>query len=109
MSSEPVVNSQAVMTEGISRKTLAKFAQHAFKRAAWAAIEWISHCSVVVVILLGMRGIEALVHWLWPGGVLSFLGLMTLDELFSTADFILLCGILVLGIACVVRAYRGIP
>ena len=107
MSSEPVAKSPNVVTEGPSRQTLAKFAEHTFKRAAWAAIEWLSHCFVVVVILLGMRGIETLVHWLWPGEALTFLGLITLHELFSTADFILLCSILVFGIACVVRAYRG--
>src|SRR3954462_844125 len=108
MSLEPVVSSQDVMAESLSKMTLAKFAEHALKKASWAAIEWISHCSVVVIILLGMRGVEALSHWLWPDKTLSFLGLITLDELFSTADFTLLSLILGLGIACVVKAYRGV-
>jgi hypothetical protein len=109
MPSEPVVSAAEMVAENLSKRTLAEFAKYALRRAVWAIIEWLSHCSVVIVILLGMRGIEALVHWLWPAEALSFLGLITLGELFSTADFILLCSILVLGIACVVRAYRGEP
>jgi hypothetical protein len=92
----------------MSSDTLGAVAGHAAKRAILAAIEWISHCAVVVVILLGIRGLEELVHWLWPGKEMSFLGLMTLADLFSAADFILLCSILMLGIACVIRAYRGV-
>lgn len=72
-----------------------------------AVIEWLSHCLIVAAILAGMRGLQVLVHWLWGDEELMFLGLVPLEHLFHTADFLLLAAVLTLGIACVVRAYRG--
>lgn len=78
------------------------------KRSLVAIGEWISHCIVVAAILVGMWLLHGLSNLLWRGQAISFLGLFSLDELFATADFILLCLILLLGIGCVSKAYRGV-
>lgn len=87
---------------------IAPFARHTGTKVAFASIEWLAHCLVLGVLLVGMRGLEALVDLLWPGGQLSFLGLVPIHQLFSTADFLLLAAVLVLGVGCVIKAYRGL-
>ena len=77
-------------------------------KAVFASLEWLAHCLVVGVLLVGMRSLEALVNFLWPGDQLLFLGLVPIHQLFSTADFLLLVAVLILGISCVVKAYRGV-
>ena len=84
------------------------FMRRVFLRATFAAIEWLSHCVVIAVILCGMRGLELLTHLLWGRQKVTFLGFVSIHELFSTADFLLLVFILFLGIACVIKAYRGV-
>jgi hypothetical protein len=106
---EPVSPGQEVELEEVELEPSAvgPFVRHTGRKAAFAVIEWLAHCLVVGVLLVGMRGLEALVKLLWPRDQVLFLGIVPIHQLFSTADFLLLVAVLVLGVGCVVKAYRG--
>ena len=97
-------------TEGASLPNQARLVTEAARGAgtktAIALIEWLSHLVVVAALLAGMKALQVFSRWLWEGKDVH-LGLLTIDELLKTADFILVGAVLILGIGCVVRAYRG--
>lgn len=90
-----------------SIETVGQYSRNTGKKATRAIIEWLSHCFIVAALLGGMRLLQVWTEWLWNGEPVLLLGLVPLEELFKTADFILLSAVLVLGIGCVVRAYKG--
>lgn len=85
----------------------AEFGAKVLRKSTYAIIEWFAHCLVVGSILVGMRLLHWLMEYLWQGKTLLFFDSITPDQVFQTADFCLLVGILTLGVACVVNAYRG--
>lgn len=88
-------------------ESLGGFFRHTGNKTVRAIIEWLAHCLVVAALLGGMRVLQLWTGLLWEGQEILFMQLIPLDELFKTADFILLSAVLLLGIGCVVRAYRG--
>ena len=76
-------------------------------RGLYAVAEWITHCLVVAAILVGIRLLHGLLKLLWGEEELVFFGVIQAHELMLAADFFVLIGILTLGVACVIRAYRG--
>jgi hypothetical protein len=99
----------APQAESVPTETFRGFFRQTWGRAARAILEWIAHCLIVSALLGGMRSVQLWTKFLWQGEEVSFMGLVSLDELFHTADFILLAAVLLLGIGCVVRAYKGEP
>jgi hypothetical protein len=97
----------APRAEQVQAETFQGFFRQTGGRAARAILEWLLHCLIVSALLGGMRSLQLWTKFLWQGEEVSFIGLISLDELFHTADFILLAAVLLLGIGCVVRAYRG--
>ena len=83
-----------------------QFPATSFHRAFYAILDWLAHCLVVATILIGMRCLRYLFEFLWHGEEVKFFGYISVDELFLAADFFLLAGILIVGIFCVINAYR---
>jgi hypothetical protein len=71
-----------------------------------ALLEWLSHLLVLGSFLLGLRGIEALLHVLDEDNRLLF-GQIPLTYIFDAGDAGLLVGFLGYGIYSVLNAYRG--
>ncbi|HVR06705.1 MAG TPA: hypothetical protein VMW75_01545 [Thermoanaerobaculia bacterium] len=66
-----------------------------------AAAEWCSHCLLVALLFVGIRGIQLVIEYFWRGN------LRPIKALVQTADFLLLASIFVIGVWGVARAYRG--
>lgn len=76
-------------------------------RAGRALLEWIAHTLVVGGLLLGFKGIEELIHFLWSGNERLLFGVFPLRYIFDAADLAILIGFLTYGVYSVIKAYRG--
>lgn len=77
-----------------------------FRRARRALLEWLSHLLVLAGFLLGLHGIEVLLHVLGEDNRLLFQR-VPLTYLFDAGDAGLLAGFLGYGIYSVLKAYRS--
>ena len=83
-----------------------RFLRQTLLRTLRAVTEWICHCFLICVVLLGIRGCYFVLEGLWAPEPLIFFGKLPATQLLAAADFFALLGLLVLGVGCVVRAYR---
>ena len=80
-----------------------------FKRAFAAILEFSGHLFVILVLLLGFRLIEFVMHLLWGPTERLFLGSLPMRYVFDVADLTLLGVLLVYGIYAVVKEYTRDP
>jgi hypothetical protein len=76
-----------------------------FRRTRNALIELLAHALVVAGLLIAIRLLEELVHYLWSQTNYQFFGRIPLKYIFDAADFAILIGFLTYGVYSVVKAY----
>jgi hypothetical protein len=76
-----------------------------FRRTRNALIELLAHALVVAGLLIAIRVLEELMHFLWKETNYLFFGIIPLKYVFDAADLAILIGFLTFGVYSVVKAY----
>ena len=76
-----------------------------FRRTKSALLELLAHAIVVAGLLIAIRLLEELVHYLWGQTDYRFFGKIPLKYVFDAGDFAILLGFLTYGVYSVVTAY----
>jgi hypothetical protein len=76
-----------------------------FRRTRNALVELAAHALVVAGLLIAIRLLEELVHYLWGQTDYLFFGRIPLKYVFDAADFAILIGFLTYGVYSVIKAY----
>ena len=84
-------------------------AKEAGLRVLNALIELIAHLAVLAALLIGIKLLEELVHWLWGNQDFLFFSRLKLRYIFDGADLTILVGFLAWGVYSVISAYVSEP
>ena len=106
---KPTDNTTPSSTGGQTPAPIGNKTREAGLRVINALVELVAHLLVLAGLLIGIKLLEILVHWLWGNQDYLFFNRLKLKYIFDGADLAILIGFLVWGVYSVIAAYINDP